>query len=71
MGTETMLKLQHMNPDRLRRPADVGQSSFNAMIGNAMSVNIVEVLLAMLSRACPKALNVDGPLPCQWGTFED
>ena len=71
MGTETMLKLQHMNPDRLRRPTDVGETRFNAMIGNAMSVNIVEVLLAMLSRACPKALNVNGPLPCQWGVFED
>ena len=54
-----MLKLQHMNPKRARKPDDVAIGSFNGMIGNAMSVNIVETLLAMISRACPKALEIE------------
>ena len=44
MGTETMFKLQHMNPKRVRKPDDVAIGSFNGMIGNAISVNIVETL---------------------------
>ena len=68
MGTELMLKLQHMNPDRIKRPDSVSQGRFDAMIGNAMSVNIIEVLLAMLSRSCPAALGITKPLPCQWVT---
>lgn len=72
MGTETMLKLQGMDPDRIKRPSDVKLGLFNAMIGNAMSVNVVEVLLAMLSRSCPQVLNAKKPLPlpCQWATFD-
>ena len=68
MGTELMLKLQHMNPDRIKRPDSVMEGRFDAMIGNAMSVNIIEVLLAMLSRSCPTALGITKPLPCQWVT---
>ena len=69
MGTETMLKLQGMNPNRIRKPDDVAIGSFNGMIGNAMFVNIVEAILAMLSRACPKALGIERPLSCQYATF--
>ena len=69
MGTEIMLKLQGMNPNRIRKPDDVATGCFNGMIGNAMSVNIVETILAMLSRACPKALGIQKPLSCQYATF--
>ena len=70
MGTETMLKLQGMNPNRLQKPDDVATGLFNGMIGNAMSVNIVETLLAMISRACPKALGIERLLPCRWAAFD-
>ena len=53
LGTDDMLRLQHMDPQRLKRPSDVPQKQFNAMIGNAMSVNVVEAVIAMLSRSCP------------------
>ena len=66
LGTDAMLKLQHMNPERLRRPNIVPMNAFNSMIGNAMSVNIVEVLLVMLSRSCPSVLGTKAPLPDRW-----
>ena len=53
LGTDDMLRLQHMDPQRLKRPSDVPIKLFNAMIGNAMSVNVVEAVIAMLSRSCP------------------
>ena len=53
LGTDDMLRLQHMDPQRLKRPSDVRIKLFNAMIGNSMSVNVVEVVIAMLSRSCP------------------
>ena len=53
LGTETMLRLQHMSPQRLQCPPDVPMNRFDAMIGNAMSVNVVEALVVMLSRSCP------------------
>ena len=61
-----MLKLQHMNPERLRRPNNVPMNGFNGMIGNAMPVNIVEVVLVMLSRSCPSVLGNNAPLPDRW-----
>ena len=58
LTTPEMLKLQSMRPARLVVPPSVPESAFRAMIGNSMSVNIVEVLLAMLSRACPGVLDL-------------
>ena len=66
LGTDAMLKLQHMNPERLRRPNNVPMNAFNGMIGNAMSVNIVEVVLVTLSRSCPSVLGNNAPLPDRW-----
>ncbi len=51
LGTTAMLKLQGMRPDRIQLPPSVSASRFNAMIGNSMSVNIVEALLGMLRRS--------------------
>ena len=65
MNTEEMLKLQNMRPERLNVPEGVPMAEFHAMIGNSMSVNVIEALLAMLSRACPKVLQTD-LLPDQW-----
>ena len=65
LNTEEMLKLQNMRPGRLRVPEGVPLAEFHAMIGNSMSVNVIEALLAMLSRACPSVLQT-GPLPDQW-----
>ena len=64
LTTAEMLKLQSMRPARLVVPPSVPESAFRAMIGNSMSVNIVEVLLAMLSRACPGVLGP--PLRDRW-----
>ena len=66
LGTEAMLRLQHMSPQRLQRPPDVPIKSFDAMIGNAMSVNVVEALVVMLSRSCPGVLGA--PLNDRWST---
>ena len=65
LNTEEMLKLQNMRPGRLRVSEGVPLAEFHAMIGNSMSVNVIEALLAMLSRACPNVLQT-GPLPDQW-----
>ena len=64
LTTAEMLKLQSMRPARLVVPPSVPESAFRAMIGNSMSVNIVEVLLAMLSRACLGVLG--SPLRGRW-----
>ncbi len=53
LGTEAMLKLQGMRPNRLQLPPTVSANNFNAMIGNSMSVNIIEALLRMLRHSCP------------------
>ena len=65
LSTAEMLKLQFMQPERLHVPEGVPLSEFHAMIGNSMSVNIVEALLSMLGRACPDVLKT-GPLPDPW-----
>lgn len=62
--TKEMLALQHMRHDRVRRPEEVSLPQFHSMIGNSMSVNIIEVLLAMLSRSTPAVF--PGPLPDRW-----
>ena len=63
--TKEMLALQHMRHDRIRLPEAVSLPQFHSMIGNSMSVNIVEVILAMLSRSTP-AVFPAGPLPDRW-----
>ena len=65
LTTAEMLKLQAMRPARLVVPPSVPESAFRAMVGNAMSVSIVEALLASLSRACP-AIFSGTPLPDRW-----
>ena len=60
LGTEAMLRLQHMSPQRLQCPPGVPIKQFDAMIGNAMSVNVVEAVVAMLRRSCP---DLFGPPP--------
>ena len=60
-----MLRLQGMRPARFVVPPSVPTPAFHGMVGNSMSVNIIEVLLAMLSRACPAVLGAP-PLPDRW-----
>ena len=67
LGTQDMLRLQHMHPGRLRIPDEVPESEFNAMIGNSMSVNIVEMIIAMLTWEAPAVLQVN-PIPDKWST---
>ena len=63
--TGEMLELQHMRRDRLRVPESVTTAKFHEMIGNNMSVNIVEVILAMLSRSTPELFPM-GALHDRW-----
>ena len=65
LNMEEMLVLQSMNPDRLVRPDDVTEAQFRSMIGNSMSVNVVEAIISMLSRAAP-ALFGDQPVADNW-----
>ena len=51
--TPEMLKLQHMDPVRVTRPSCVLLRLFHGMIGNSMSVNVVEVVLVAQSRCAP------------------
>ena len=66
-STAEMLKLQNMRPDRLQVPEGVSMTAFHGMVGNSMSVNVVEAILAMLSRAAPSVLRA-GPLPDPWSS---
>ena len=65
LSTAEMLRLQGMRPARFVVPPSVPTPAFHGMVGNSMSVNIIEVLLAMLSRACPAVLGAT-PLPDRW-----
>ena len=66
LGTFDMLQLQGMSPSRLQKPDSVPIGSFNAMIGNAMSVNVVEALLSMLSKSCPGVFTKHVPDRWSW-----
>ena len=61
LRTSEMLALQNMTPDRVKKPDNVSEPIFQGMIGNSMSVNIIETILAMLSRAAPTVLRVETP----------
>ena len=65
MGTGELLELQHMRRGRIRLPEGVADKDSGGMIGNSMTVAIVEAILAMLSRACP-SLFPGGELPDRW-----
>lgn len=65
-NTVEMLRLQHMRPERFQIPSNLALSSFNALIGNSMSVNVVEAILAMLSRSCPGVFGGRPPLADPW-----
>lgn len=54
--TDEMLHLQHMCPLRITRPSDVSLTRFHAMIGNSMSVNILQKVLISLSNCSPIVL---------------
>lgn len=72
LGTHDMLRLQGMSPTRMKRPESVPITSFNAMIGNAMSVNVVEALLSMLSKSCPGVFTEYIPDTWSWdGNLHD
>ena len=49
-----------MDPDRLQKPADVSDRIFNGMIGNSMSVNIIQTMILMIGRAAPSIIDVRG-----------
>ena len=66
MEVGEMLELQHMRRDRINLPEGVTTRDFGGMIGNSMTVAIVEVILAMLSRACPGVF--PGELPDRWSS---
>ncbi len=53
LNTGEMAQLQSMLPGRLRLPPGVSHAALNAMIGNSMSVNIIQCIVAMLSRSVP------------------
>jgi site-specific DNA-cytosine methylase len=65
LSVAEMMRLQNMRPDRLEVPDSVPASAFRGMIGNSMSVNVVEALLAMLSKAAPRVMQA-GTLPDRW-----
>lgn len=65
LSTSEMLQLQNMRTDRLEVPDSVPPAAFRGMIGNSMSVNVVEALLAMLSKAAPQVMRA-GTLPDRW-----
>ena len=62
LSTNEMLRLQHMRPDRFQLPSGVSDGAFRGMTGNAMSVNVVEVILSMLSKSVPSWFS-QGPRP--------
>ena len=66
LNTVEMLWLQHMDPERFQIPSNVSLNSFHALIGNSMSVNVVEAILAMLSRSCPGVFGGRPPLADPW-----
>ena len=66
LGTDAMLKLQHMNPERLRRPNNVPMNAFNGMIGNAMSVNIVGGGVGDAKPLLSISPRNHAPLPDRW-----
>ncbi|MCP4241424.1 MAG: DNA cytosine methyltransferase, partial [bacterium] len=66
MSTAEMCKLQGMDPARLRAPNDVSEFQFRKMLGNSMSVNVVETLLVMLNKAAPEVMHVTSPLHDRW-----
>ncbi len=65
LSTAEMCKLQAMDPARLRVPQGVSTPQFRKMLGNSMSVNIVEALLVMLNKAAPDVMHV-APLRDRW-----
>lgn len=66
LTTTEMLKLQHMKPGRIILPPKVTLAHFHGMIGNSMSVNIIESLLVMLHRAAPDVMGLIDSLHDRW-----
>ena len=56
MSISEMMRLQGMSPERLVIPDGVGKREFKKMIGNSMSVNVLEAILAMIDRVAPSIL---------------
>ena len=51
MTLNELFRLQGLKPERWQRPADVGQAQLQACIGNAMSGNVVKLLLQAALRS--------------------
>jgi site-specific DNA-cytosine methylase len=64
-NTPEMCRLQAMQPHRLKIPAGVPLRKFHFMLGNAVPVNMVEIVLTMINDAAPGVLS-RGPLIDKW-----
>ena len=59
-------RLQGMNPEKLKQPRGVSDRQWHLQLGNAMSVNVVERLLARLLPAA----GLTGELRDRWASGE-
>ena len=66
MNIEEMLKLQGMSSSKLLFPPSLSQDDIGRLVGNSMSVNVLERLL---SRVLPAA-NLWGPIMDRWEIAE-
>ena len=66
MSTNEMLVLQGMNPSLLHFPSSLSPSDIGRLVGNSMSVNVLERLLA---RVLPAA-DLSGPIRDRWEVAE-
>ena len=55
-----------MNPEKLKQPPEVSDRQWHMQLGNAMSVNVVERLLARLLLTA----GLTGELPDRWASGE-
>ena len=60
-----MLRLQYMKPGRLVVPNGVSMLQFRKMIGNSMSVNVLEALVVATSKAVPMVFEECVALPVE------
>ena len=66
MGINEMLLLQSMNPSLLSFPSGLSTDDIGRLVGNSISVNVLERLLARV----PPAADLWGPIRDRWEVAE-
>ena len=51
------MRLQGIKPERIAFKGVVSRAQIGGMVGNGMSVNVLQAVLARMSHAAPKAFN--------------